>query len=182
MKHWLYLSLPEAINSSIEMYKDEFDEHIAELAEVSDNESVASLKIEDGSFDRCKSIQASNSGLTASMEIGGLLDVIDRRKRGYQNAIADKNFLEQELLPTLKELAEGMQPMRAHQAVIEEAISDAFKPYNHVSGDWIPETYKPSQPWVTSELVSQFLENLRKEVVKATGIERVLPKPVENTR
>ena len=175
MKAWLYLGLQEALDKTIAMYKDICEEKLQELAEESGDSSIASLKLENGSLSR------RYAQLKKDYDIGGfcLFDKIDRRKRGYEIFIEEKEFLTKELLPILKELEEGVKPTRMHQSIIEETMDKQHLfDFGILVQDWVPVALMPENTKITREVIKQFLDDLQQKIAKVTGIKQVfVPQP-----
>jgi hypothetical protein len=177
MKAWLYLGLPEAMKKTITMFANECHESLKHLAEKSGDPTIASLRIDDGSLDRrYDELKRKYKDVTFPGDVWDAFDQIDRRKRGYENTVGNRDFLKNELLPVLKELESGIAPTRMHQSVVEEGIRDSASTfYWFILGrDWFPVTLMPENKESTYVVIKDFLGTLRDRVAAVTGCERVL--------
>jgi hypothetical protein len=179
MRSWLNKGLQEAADKIAVHCREECDDLLGKLAVKTGDERIASLKLEDGSlsggFD---TLVRDKSGDELN-----LCQRIESNKTKYTIALEKKDFLTQELLPTLQELENHATPTKAHQTVIEETIQNLaiMFLYPMKESKDIRPALMPENAESTYQAIRTFFSELQQKISKVTKQERVFI-PGEMTR
>jgi hypothetical protein len=173
--NWLNEDMPKILAATKQNCKDMAWYELDMLAQKLHNHSLVDWEFgnteDDKKFTQLFAKHRENyiSGVTE------IVQKIEYQHKKYEEVDLDLQFLEEELLPTLKELQSGEKPMRSHLVILHQACGN--KQRNMPGLDfctegrkWIPKALRID--FDTSESIRKFLETLR-DMVHATIPPRV---------
>jgi len=181
IRRWLYEDgLQHVMENTIGYYQRQLWVSLEKLAEAAGDPTIATLNEEDGSLDqRYEELRSKYSDLEkysdSEIEARQAFESVAVYRHNCENISSLLEFLRDEFLPALSSLEKGEKPTRGLQATIEEALDKSgylFYEFMH-DRSWYPATLIPENPRSTYHEIGRFLIDLRKEIVKVTGIEHV---------
>jgi hypothetical protein len=113
MEEWMYMELPEMLDRSAERHKNDCESALRIIAKLTGDREVGALCLEDGSLDRNKGeieYRERISSGASDQKVNELLCTLKHNQEQYAQVKETRDFMLQELMPTLKYLKDGKAP------------------------------------------------------------------------